>query len=412
MKGIHVCLAAMTIALAACSGNGKNNQLGNLPVVAHSKDLPVVAHSVNMDGEELLVCELDMLKDTIDLPLSYWVEDFQLIKLDGRDEALVGMGPVYVSDNYMMVGRHQSTPCKLFRKDGSYVGNVGSIGQGPGEYTMVYDAQIDEKAGHVYLLPWNAKSIYVYTLEGEYLKDIPLNKKYKDLVVPKGLFKVDAEKNRVAVVLLPFDYLPVVAWVQDMEGNVLHEVTDDHLKLKPDFSNEVLSTKYAENLDVQIFAFWEMKKDTLYHLEMDNGKLLPRFTMDFGKRDITMHTYHEFGRYYLGTLTVPKQIGDNMYEATNEMYFMVDKETKKGAFFRMYDDWIDGSSISHMPWHFRNRYYTELFEPSVLQERIEKALRENQEMKPERKEYWEKLLSSIDEDDNNYIFVGKLRTEY
>lgn len=412
MKGIHVCLAAMTIALAACSGNGKNNQLGNLPVVAHSKDLPVVAHSVNMDGEELLVCELDMLKDTIDLPLSYWVEDFQLIKLDGRDEALVGMGPVYVSDNYMMVGRHQSTPCKLFRKDGSYVGNVGSIGQGPGEYTMVYDAQIDEKAGHVYLLPWNAKSIYVYTLEGEYLKDIPLNKKYKDLVVPKGLFKVDAEKNRVAVVLLPFDYLPVVAWVQDMEGNVLHEVTDDHLKLKPDFSNEVLSTKYAENLDVQIFAFWEMKKDTLYHLEMDNGKLLPRFTMDFGKRDITMHTYHEFGKHYLGTLTVPKQIGDNMYEATNEMYFMVDKETKKGAFFRMYDDWIDGSLISHMPWRFRNRYYTELFEPSVLQERIEKALRENQEMKPERKEYWEKLLSSIDEDDNNYIFVGKLRTEY
>lgn len=410
MKGIYACWVAMTIALAACSEKGKNNQKEYFPM--EEEKLPVVAHTVSMDGEELLVCELDLLKDTIDLPLSYWVENVQIIRLDGSDEALVGMGPVYVSDNYIMVGRHQSTPCKLFRKDGTYIGNVGSIGQGPGEYTMVYDAQIDEKAGHIYLLPWNAKSIYVYSLEGEYLKDIPLNKKYEDLVVPKGLFKVDAEKNRVAMVLLPFDYLPVVAWIQDMEGNVLHEVKDDHLKLKPDFSNEVLSTKYSENLDVQIFTFWEMKKDTLYHLKMDNGELSPRFTMDFGKRDIMMHTYHEFCRHYLGTLTVPKQVGDNMYSATNEAYFMVDKETKKGTFFRVRNDFMDASPIPHMPWHFKEGYYTELFEPSILKERIEKSLKENQGMEPERREYWEKLFSSIDEDDNNYIFVGNLKTEY
>lgn len=410
MKGIYACWVAMTIALAACSEKGKNNQKEYFPM--EEEELPVVAHTVSMDGEELLVCELDLLKDTVDLPLSYWVENVQIIRLDGSDEALVGMGPVYVSDNYIMVGRHQSTPCKLFRKDGTYIGNVGSIGQGPGEYTMVYDAQIDEKAGHIYLLPWNAKSIYVYSLEGEYLKDIPLNKKYEDLVVPKGLFKVDAEKNRVAMVLLPFDYLPVVAWIQDMEGNVLHEVKDDHLKLKPDFSNEVLSTKYSENLDVQIFTFWEMKKDTLYHLKMDNGELSPRFTMDFGKRDIMMHTYHEFCRHYLGTLTVPKQVGDNMYSATNETYFMVDKETKKGTFFRVRNDFMDGSLIPHMPWHFKEGYYTELFEPSILKERIEKSLKENQRMEPERREYWEKLFSSIDEDDNNYIFVGNLKTEY
>lgn len=410
MKGIYACWVAMTIALAACSEKGKNNQKEYFPM--EEEELPVVAHTVSMDGEEFLVCELDLLKDTVDLPLSYWVENVQIIRLDGSDEALVGMGPVYVSDNYIMVGRHQSTPCKLFRKDGTYIGNVGSIGQGPGEYTMVYDAQIDEKAGHIYLLPWNAKSIYVYSLKGEYLKDIPLDKKYEDLVVPKGLFKVDAEKNRVAMVLLPFDYLPVVAWIQDMEGNVLHEVKDDHLKLKPDFSNEVLSTKYSENLDVQIFTFWEMKKDTLYHLKMDNGELSPRFTMDFGKRDIMMHTYHEFCRHYLGTLTVPKQVGDNMYSATNETYFMVDKETKKGTFFRVRNDFMDGSSIPHMPWHFKEGYYTELLEPSILKERIEKSLNENQGMEPERREYWEKLFSSIDEDDNNYIFVGNLKTEY
>ena len=113
-------------------------------------------------------------------------------------------------------------PCKLFRRDGSFVGKVGSIGLGPGEYTNVCDMQIDEQAEHIYLLPFRSKAIYVYDLKGNYQKDIPLNKKYEKLMVPKGLFKVDAAKNRVAVMTLPFDDLPLVAWVQHMEGNFLH----------------------------------------------------------------------------------------------------------------------------------------------------------------------------------------------
>ena len=93
MKTIYAYWVAMTIALVACSENEKN-QLS---------DLPIVAHQVEVDGQEMTVCELGLLKDTIDLPLSYWVEDLEAVKLDGKDEALVGHGPVYVSDNYILV---------------------------------------------------------------------------------------------------------------------------------------------------------------------------------------------------------------------------------------------------------------------------------------------------------------------
>ena len=68
MRVKYLCWVAMTIALAACSGSDKNrldysdkNQLGNLPVVAHQ---------VEVDGQEMTVCQLDLLKDTINLPLS------------------------------------------------------------------------------------------------------------------------------------------------------------------------------------------------------------------------------------------------------------------------------------------------------------------------------------------------------
>ena len=408
MKAMHVCLVAMAIALAACSGNEK----GKLVEFEKGKlgELPVVAHSVEVDGQKMTVCNLSLLKDTIDLPLSYWVDDLQAVKLDGKDEALVGLGPICVSDNYILVGRANNVPCKLFRRDGSYVGTVGSIGQGPGEYTMVYDMQIDEQVGHVYLLPWNAKSIFVYDMEGKYLKDIPLNKNYEKLIVPKGKFKVDAAKNRVAMMLLPFDYMPGVAWIQDMEGNVLHEIPMNHLKLKPDFSNEVVSTKAsADALDVYLCTFWELRTDTLYHLNMGNGKLQPEFALDFGQRKISIHDYHELPGHYVGALTNPVQVGDGLYETKGETLFMVDKVTKKGTFFRVGNDYLDNEPIKYMPFHCSNGYFTLNMEPSVLMERLEKGLTK---LETDKRKKMEALMQSIDEDDNNYIFIGKLKKNF
>ena len=394
----------MAIALAACSGNEKSVS-GNKKILVD--ELPVVAHSVEVDGQEVTVCELGLLKDTLDLPLSYWVEDFEVVKLDTRDEALVGQGSVLVSDNYILVGRSGNVPCKLFRRDGSYVGNVGSIGQGPGEYTMVYDMQIDEQAERIYLLPWNAKSILVYNLRGEYLSDIPLNKKYEKLIVPKGKFKVDAAKNRVAVILLPFNYLPVVAWVQDMEGNFLHEVPMNHLKVTPDFSNEVISAKTSSDaLDAHLATFFELRKDTLYYLNMESGKLLPKFTLDYGQRDITIHSYIDFPGHYIGSLEVPVQISENTYETRGRSFYMVDKKSGKGTFFRLNNDYLDNESEKYMPFQFSNGYYTLNIEPAVLMERLEKGLNN---LNADRQEQMKSLLGTIDENDNNYILIGKLK---
>ena len=79
MKAKLVCWAVMAIALAACSG-------GNRKTVS-LEDMPVVAHQEVRNGQELTVCNFELIEDTIDLPLSYFVEDLQMVKLDNRDEA-------------------------------------------------------------------------------------------------------------------------------------------------------------------------------------------------------------------------------------------------------------------------------------------------------------------------------------
>ena len=335
MRVKYLCWVAMTIALAACSGgNRKTVSLDNMPVVTHKEV---------RDGQEITVCNLELIEDTVDLPLSYFVEDLQMVKLDNRDEALVGKGRVSVSENYLLVAKSSNVPYKLFRRDGSFVGTVGSIGQGPGEYTMIYDVQIDEKNGRIYMLPWNATSILVYGLQGKFEKNIPLNKKYEKLRVPKGRIKVDAENNRIGVVLLPFDYLPVVAWVQDMEGNVISETSTEHFKVAPDFSNEVLSMKATDELSVQITG---LKDAPIHHLDMDKGSLRPVFWVDKGNKELQIHSYDEYPYHYGGVIASILRINERQSTSTDPKYYLVDKQTGKGCFYRLYNDWLGDAPVS------------------------------------------------------------------
>ena len=401
MKTKQVCWVAMAIALAACSGNERSRL----------SDLPVVAHQVEVNGQQMTVCELDLLKDTIDLPLSYWVEDFKAVKLDGRDEALVGKGAVYVSDNYIVVNESQNVPCKLFRRDGSYISSVGSIGQGPGEYRHVYDVQMDEQNGYIYLFPWMTKDILVYDMAGKYVKDIPLNKKYENLSVPKGKMKVDVANNRIAVMSLPFYFLPVVAWVQDMDGNFIHEVPMNHLKIAPSVSNEIITSKsFGHALDVNLYTLREARKDTLYHFDMEDGKLHPKFTLDFGGRDVVRHNYFDFHTHYAGSLAAMEQVSEASYMVNTTCAYLVEKKSGKGAFFRTPNDFLDNEPINIISRNCCNGYYTLNIEPSALMEKLEKGLKNNPD--ESRRKEMEALLKTIDEDDNNYIFIGKLKTEF
>ena len=394
MKTKQVCLAVMAIALSACSeGNRKTVSL---------EDIPVVTHKEVRDGQELTVCNLELIEDTIDLPLSYFVEDLQMVKLDNRDEALVGKGRVSVSENYLLVASDSHIPYKLFRRDGTFVGTVGSIGQGPGEYTMIYDVQIDEKSGRIYMLPWNATSILVYDLQGKFEKSIPLNKKYEKLRVPKGRIKVDAENNRIGVVLLPFDYLPVVAWVQDMEGNFISETSTEHFKVVPDFSNEVLSMKATDELSVQITG---LKDGPIHHLDMDKGDLKPVFWVDKGNKEVQIHAYHEYPYHYGGMIATILRINDRQTTSTDPKFYLVDKQTGKGCFYRLYNDWL-GDAPTWL--EGLDGYYTLNIEPADLLDLLEKVLKENASLDAERRKKLEEMKASIDEDENNYVFVGKL----
>mgnify|MGYP005861706353 FL=1 len=102
-------------------------------------DMPVIAERVQLPTGDLIACDLSKANDTVDVPLSLLTEELQVVKLDNRDEALVGgWVRTTVSDNYILVSNNKQVPYKLFKRSGEFVCSIGSYGQGPDEYMNTY----------------------------------------------------------------------------------------------------------------------------------------------------------------------------------------------------------------------------------------------------------------------------------
>ena len=375
---------------------GSDKKRGNLD------HLNVVAKKTVIGNSELISCDLTKLKDTVDIPLSLLVEDLQMIRLDKRDEALVGVSSVIVTDNYVLFRNNKQNPYKLFDKKGKFLRTIGAYGQGPNEYLNVYDDWLDEKTGQIFILPWQSDKILRFDLQGKALEPIPL--KYR---VPKGKFFVNTANSTVSVFLLPFAGIPAVAWTQDFKGNMTGSIPAGHLSVKPDFSNEVASNKNTDGFDCSLFTFFEQRPDSIYHYNTKDNKLDPKFTLDFNNKPWKIHWYEELPLHFIGNVTVEKKL--DQYTSTTEYpaKFIVDKKTFKGGFYKLYNDFMGDIPISWAA--FGNGYYTWSIEPGDLIDLLTKQLEQNKKLTEKDRKKLTDLLNSIDENDNNYLFYGKLK---
>lgn len=386
-------------SIVASCGTGNNSQISE-----GLDNCPVVGTFVEAGSNKVLSCDQKLLTDTVFLPLSHLTEELEVIKLDNREEALVGQSGLTISDHYILTHRSGQIPFRLFDRKGNYLTNIGAIGQGPGEYQNVYDAQLDEANNRIYLLPWQSGNILVYDLSGKVLPPIPIC-----LRAPKGKFYVDAHDSTVAVTLLPFKGLPAVAWTQDMQGNRKAFIEPGHLEAPQDFSNEITSSRNVPSVfDVNILCIVPTREDSLYHYDYKNNRLNPVFTMKFSLDPIPWHGYMELPGYYMGDTSLPIQVKENAWEAGETVYYIIEKHTGKGAYLRLLNDYLGNTEIAWPIYSFNNGYYARSVEPGNLQTELETALKDSN-LTDEMRKKLTGLQSSVGENDNNYIFVARLK---
>lgn len=400
-------LGGLLITLAtACSPGNKSNTSGKNLL----KDCPVVAQYVKVGEDKVLSCDQKLLTDTVRLPLSSFAEDIEVIKLDGRDTALVTQCGVTVSDNYILVhSGYPPTAFKLFDRKGNYLTNIGAVGQGPGEYRFVYDAQIDEKNNRVYLMPWQSDKLLVYDLQGNMLDPVPLG-----IRCPKAKFRVDPDKGTVTIAALPFPDTPSIIWTQDLEGKHINELAPGHLALPRTFNNEVMCGYNLPGVfDFCLLCTDPTRADTLYRYDIDKNRLQPMFTFNHSITDpIPWHGYNEWPDYFTGHFSGPpvvQQMDNGTISTPGETSnYIIDKNTGKGAYFKIYDDYFGNQEIGWASSIFGNGYFIRNLEPGNLLNDIENLLKKDDLSDDMRKKLTD-LQNSIDDNDNNYLLIAKMK---
>jgi hypothetical protein len=398
MKASFSFFAAMTVlAAAAVSCSPPSGKSGK-----SADTWNVVAEKTG----DLTVCNLSLLKDDIALPLSFFTEELQIVKLDDADDALVKNTHVEVSENYILVhaSKETNTPVKLFdRKTGKFISDLGAFGQGPGEYWHVYDQQIDEKNNRIYLQPWMSKQILVYDLKGASLPPIPLC-----YDAPKSVIYCNAADGTAIISVLPFAGAPAVVWKQTFNGELVSRIEPEHLSIQRDFSNEVIGYSDGRNFDFFVFCF-SLRADTMYRYDTANNKLIPLFTLDFKSTPLSIHGYRELPKYFIGDLMELKQVSEQTSVTHNHRYYIVDRETLRGTFFTLANDYLGDMEIEWPAYAFNEEYYAANFDPGDLKDSLTEILESGKDLSQEMKTKLTKLKDSISDDDNNYVVYAKLK---
>ena len=395
MKILKTILAALVLAITASSCHKDGEQAD---ATSPLKDSPVVAQQViTLNGDTIIVCDLSLLKDTIDLPLSTFVSDFELVDLGEDEEALIketsGGGSIAVSPNY--IGIYSGTGYKLFDKTGKYITSLSAQGQGPNEYAFsIYDSYIDEKNDRAYLLPMNGNKILVYDLKGNAQPYIPLAHE-----TTKGKFYVDDQKKLLYVANMPFSDTASTFWIQDFEGKLIKEIIAGHLKIvPPDFSNDINVSMNTEEIDYSVFH-WKNTVDTLYHYNEADNRLAPSFTVNFKDNPI-LHDYIELPDYYLIRLIEIES--DYRY-----IYGLIDKKTLKGNYIKLKLDML--GNIDAPAWAiFERGLYTANIYAYYLQGQCER-LSDLSSLPSGIAKYIQDLQQNDCEDLNNIILIGRLK---
>lgn len=395
MKILKTILAALVLAITASSCHKDGEQAD---ATSPLKDSPVVAQQViTLNGDTIIVCDLSLLKDTIDLPLSTFVSDFELVDLGEDEEALIketsGGGSIAVSPNY--IGIYSGTGYKLFDKTGKYITSLSARGQGPNEYAFsIYDSYIDEKNDRAYLLPMNGNKILVYDLKGNAQPYIPLAHE-----TTKGKFYVDDQKKLLYVANMPFSDTASTFWIQDFEGKLIKEIIAGHLKIvPPDFSNDINVSMNTEEIDYSVFH-WKNTVDTLYHYNEADNRLAPSFTVNFKDNPI-LHDYIELPDYYLIRLIEIES--DYHY-----IYGLIDKKTLKGNYIKLKLDML--GNIDAPAWAiFERGLYTANIYAYYLQGQCDR-LSDLSSLPSGIAKYIQDLQQNDCEDLNNIILIGRLK---
>ena len=145
-------LLLLNIALLGCSSNKKQEPISKsgVPVINLSEDVSTVPS----------------------LLLSESAEKLGIVSLEMTDQSMLGeIRRIQVTDHNIWIDHGREFYIYRFSRSGKFLNKIGSIGQGPGEYTTYSTFLVDEDKKEVYIIA-NTNGVLAYDFEGNFKRKI------------------------------------------------------------------------------------------------------------------------------------------------------------------------------------------------------------------------------------------------
>lgn len=368
----------------------------------------------------LITVKYDGLQDKGTVNLSELFEEPEFIALDSRSaDAYVSDQTNAISDNYIGIsgGYFKSIPYKLYdRKTGEYLGPVGNIGRGPGEYIYVLNSYIDEKNNRIWL-HYSPEELFAYDLKTrKFIEAVPLAHHLGDYNYWKSDFTVDTEAGSIICARVPYpeDTDTTAAWQQDFKGNVLWAASEKGMAM-PSSDMEGGSMwllKCGKNisgsLDVSFNTF-NTVEDTVFIAE--NGRMNPVFTMDLGRKagtqeDVSMMaTSTLLPDKILTSINTPKPMENGVIRFISSGTVITDRESEEAYKCVIINDYLGTGELSPSPSY---GHLIHSYDPVSFRETATTAL-ENGHLSDAAKDKLRTILSDLSDDDNNILVLYKIK---
>ena len=368
----------------------------------------------------LITVKYDGLQDKGTINLSELFEEPEFIVLDSRStDAYISDQPNALSDNYIGIsgGYFKSIPYKLYdRNTGEYLGTVGNIGRGPGEYIYVLNSYIDEKNNRIWL-HYSPEELFAYDLKTrKFIEAVPLAHHLGDYNYWKSDFTVDTEAGSIICARVPYpeDTDTTAAWQQDFKGNVLWTASEKGMAM-PSSDMEGGSMwllKCGKNisgsLDVSFNTFNTIK-DTIFIAE--NGRMNPVFTMDLGRKagtqeDVSMMaTSTLLPDKILTSINTPKPMENGVIRFISSGTVITDRESEEAYKCVILNDYLGTGELSPSPSY---GHLIHSYDPVSFRETATTAL-ENGHLSDAAKDKLRTILSDLSDDDNNILVLYKIK---
>ena len=265
------------------------------------------------------------------IPVSDFISELEYIPLQTTRDCLVGesIRDIIVTSAHIFITGPLGLGsfCYAFSRDGKFIGEIGSVGQGPGEYQFITRLSIDEKNQSLYLEA-SVRNLLEYSLDGVFRKsiDLPKNMGYlsTECVYPlsNNLFIGHIPNDRGSE---EYNFILFNDSGQVIKSFVNHVKFERSGNWISGFDGAMKPFKVKQSLYLKEFT-----NDTLYCLNAQN-ELIPQYVFNLGKYAFPQHlkeTYTPYASYeasYKDIITIPnRKYYSPMTGITNYFFFTFD----------------------------------------------------------------------------------------